>query len=275
MYIDPHLRAARLPARSAQPRFTARPLASSLVVHGTVAVALLLVARHASMPVVPEMPPVPMVFLPPAPAPSAPPQQEPTVTPETVVPPPPPSPREPEAVAPPEPPAQPTVEQPVPAPEVAPVRPSPPIKEARPARMRPERHPPARPRPAPMRPEPQATTAEPSPVVPAAPAAVPPVAIESGPVIPPRPLTEAAGNRPPYYPERAKRDGEQGRVILRVDVSAEGRAAAVAILRTSGFPDLDQSAAAAVRGWRFVPASRGGRAIPGTAEVPVSFTLAD
>lgn len=114
---------------------------------------------------------------------------------------------------------------------------------------------------------------------PAASAPVPaqavPSPVETGPVIPPRPLREGAGNRPPIYPDRARQDGEQGRVILRVAVSAEGRSEAVAILRSSGFSDLDQSAAEAVRAWRFIPASRGGRSIAGVAEVPVSFTLAD
>ncbi len=115
------------------------------------------------------------------------------------------------------------------------------------------------------------------PVAPAEPAPLsrpaPPVAVETGPVIPPRPLSEAAGNRPPYYPDSAKRRGEQGQVLLRVNVTANGRAATVSVVRSSGFGRLDQSAVDAVRGWRFVPATRGGRPIAGIAEVPVNFRL--
>lgn len=275
MYIDPQLSVPRLPARSPQPRFTARPLASSLVMHGAAAAALLLLAHRAIMPTAPEMPPVPMVFLPPAPAAAAP------VPPAELEPAPAPAPpQESEPAIPPEALAPPPLEQPAPAPkpEATPARPPPIAKATRPVRPRPEpevRHAAPHPRPVPVRQEPQRATAEPTPQVPppAAPAA--PTAAESGPVVPPHALTEAAGNRPPYYPDRAKRDGEQGRVILRVDVSVEGRAATVAVLRSSGFSDLDQSAAEAVRGWRFIAATRGGRAIPGVAEVPVAFTLAD
>jgi protein TonB len=265
MYIDPHLSAVRLPARSPQPRFTARPLASSLVVHGAVAAALLLFAHRAMLPAAPETPPIPMVFLPPAPPPAPPappvppPQAEPTTPPEAQAPPPP-------------------LEQPVPAPlpEVTRAPPPPVQHETRPERPRPlprVRHTVSRPHPVPR--EQPTTTAKPQPPSPPAPAAIAPSPVASAPVIPPRPLTEAAGNRPPFYPDRAKRDHEQGRVILRVDVSAEGRAAGVAILRTSGFPDLDQSAAEAVRSWRFIPASRAGQPVSGVAQVPVSFTLAD
>ena len=284
MYIAPHLSVARLPGRSSQPRFTMRPLASSLVVHGALAAALLLFAHRAIIPVAPEIPPVPMFFLPlsPPPSPPAQPQQpEPaTAAREVLAPTPaPPSPRqEPEPVTPPDA-VEPSLplQQPVPVPETAPVRPPPAPREARPLRPRPEplRHAIPHARSVPLRREPQTTAAEPAAVEPPAIVPASPVIVESGPVIPPRPLSEAAGNRQPYYPDRAKRDGEQGRVILRVDVSAEGRAAMVAILRSSGFSDLDQSAAEAVRGWRFIPATRGGRAIPGVADVPVAFTLAD
>lgn len=98
-------------------------------------------------------------------------------------------------------------------------------------------------------------------------------AIESGPVIPPRPLSEAAGNRPPDYPPFLQARGVQGLVVLRVYVTADGRAASVSVLRSSGSRGLDASAVAAVRNWRFVPATRGGRPIPGVAEVPVNFQL--
>lgn len=101
----------------------------------------------------------------------------------------------------------------------------------------------------------------------------PPAAAETGPLVPPRPLSEAAGNRPPNYPDSAKQRGEQGRALLRVDVTVGGQAAAVSVLRSTGFPRLDQSAVDAVRGWRFVPATRGGRPVAAAAEVPVNFQL--
>lgn len=97
----------------------------------------------------------------------------------------------------------------------------------------------------------------------------------SAPLIPPRPLTAAAGNRAPAYPESARRRRESGRVMLRVAVSAEGRATEVAVALSSGSAVLDAAAADAVRGWRFVPATRGGLTVAGVAEVPVRFNLSE
>lgn len=67
------------------------------------------------------------------------------------------------------------------------------------------------------------------------------------------------GNRVPDYPPMSRRLGEQGVVILRVLISAEGRAVDVRLLRSSGSERLDRSAMEAIREWRFIPASRGGK----------------
>ncbi len=82
-----------------------------------------------------------------------------------------------------------------------------------------------------------------------------------------------ASNRPPAYPALALRRREEGRVILRVTVSATGSVLAVSVLRSSGHDSLDAAATDAVRQWRFVPASRGGVAVEGVAEAPVDFHL--
>lgn len=84
-----------------------------------------------------------------------------------------------------------------------------------------------------------------------------------------------ASDRPPIYPQRARRLGEQGRVMLRVNVSAAGAPLAVSVAESSGYPSLDDAARAAVEGWRFVPATRDGQPIAATAEVPIRFRLAD
>ncbi|MGH7156349.1 MAG: energy transducer TonB [Acetobacteraceae bacterium] len=82
-----------------------------------------------------------------------------------------------------------------------------------------------------------------------------------------------ASDRPPTYPEIARRRGEQGRTVLRVNVGADGQPLNVAVAVSSGFPVLDAAASAAVRAWRFIPATRGGQSIPAIAEVPVQFRL--
>jgi len=94
-------------------------------------------------------------------------------------------------------------------------------------------------------------------------------------LIPPRPLQEAAGNRKPEYPQAALRRHIQGVVRLLVDVTADGRAESVNILKSSGNEMLDASAVEAVRSWRFLPATRGGKPVPGKAEVPIRFILSE
>jgi protein TonB len=82
-----------------------------------------------------------------------------------------------------------------------------------------------------------------------------------------------ADNRPPIYPESARRRQQQGRVIVRVAVSAEGAPVNASVAQSSGYSALDDAAVAAVRQWRFVPASQGGKPVTATAEVPVAFRL--
>jgi protein TonB len=94
-------------------------------------------------------------------------------------------------------------------------------------------------------------------------------------IVPPRPVAGMQGNRPPVYPEHSRRRREQGHVLLRVDVSADGAAVSVSVVQSSGYPALDEAAAAAVGQWRFVAATRGGTAIAAAAEVPVQFSLAE
>lgn len=80
-------------------------------------------------------------------------------------------------------------------------------------------------------------------------------------------------NTPPSYPEIARRNGWEGRVLVRVEVSAEGRPLSTVIAKSSGYGVLDQSALRAVKSWRFQPRTIGGIASAGRVEVPVNFSL--
>ena len=100
-------------------------------------------------------------------------------------------------------------------------------------------------------------------------------AAEPGTLIPARPIRGSVANRDPAYPDAARRRGEQGRVMLRVNVSADGRPVSVTPLQSSGFPRLDDAAVAAVRQWRFEPAERNGKPVEGAADVPILFRLED
>lgn len=80
-------------------------------------------------------------------------------------------------------------------------------------------------------------------------------------------------NPEPPYPERSRELGEQGRVLLRVLVSPEGRASQIDIVDSSHSRRLDEAARAAVADWRFVPARQDGTAIASHILVPISFSL--
>ena len=80
-------------------------------------------------------------------------------------------------------------------------------------------------------------------------------------------------NPAPNYPSVSRRLGEQGKVLLRVQVAADGKADSVALHTSSGSNRLDQAALAAVKKWRFVPAKRGGQAVSASVVVPVSFSI--
>jgi protein TonB len=80
-------------------------------------------------------------------------------------------------------------------------------------------------------------------------------------------------NSPPAYPQASRRRGEEGLVILRVKVTANGRAQEIEIAESSGHPRLDRAAQDAVARWRFEPARDGMRAIDSWVKVPVVFRL--
>jgi len=80
-------------------------------------------------------------------------------------------------------------------------------------------------------------------------------------------------NPKPVYPAIARRRGWEGKVLLKVDVSAEGLSQSVRLHQSSGYEELDDSAITAVEKWQFSPAKRGGESVPCTVIVPIIFTL--
>ena len=77
----------------------------------------------------------------------------------------------------------------------------------------------------------------------------------------------------PAYPPAAREDGQEGLVILRVRISADGLPLDIALRRSSGSRVLDRAAIAAVRRWTFVPARRGSHPIESWINVPIRFRL--
>ncbi|MBX3676249.1 MAG: energy transducer TonB [Rhodocyclaceae bacterium] len=108
-----------------------------------------------------------------------------------------------------------------------------------------------------------------------APAAAPAVEAAPLPVVAPRFDADYLDNPKPAYPVSSRRRGEEGRVMLRVFVDAQGRAAKVEVQESSGHSRLDESAVTAVARWRFVPARRGSEPLAAWVRVPIVFSLRD
>ena len=112
-----------------------------------------------------------------------------------------------------------------------------------------------------------------APVVPvpsavAVPAPSPPAKVDL-----PTTVADYQAKSPPVYPAMSKRMGEQGRVVLRVLIGADGVPQQAEVQQSSGHGRLDRAAAEAVMRWRYVPGKRGG--VPETMwfQVPIEFKL--
>ena len=80
-------------------------------------------------------------------------------------------------------------------------------------------------------------------------------------------------NPKPPYPPLSKRMGEQGKVVIRTLIGADGLAHEASIHQSSGFDRLDQAALATARKWRYVPGKRTGVAEAMWFNVPFTFVL--
>jgi periplasmic protein TonB len=120
------------------------------------------------------------------------------------------------------------------------------------------------------------SSASPAPpsTVEAAPATQP-RAVSTPPTAPTLPRLDASqtGNPAPVYPVASKRLGEQGRVVLRLHVQADGSVGEVQLHTSSGYERLDESAIRAVKRWIYRPARQGDLAIAWWYQQPVTFTL--
>lgn len=110
---------------------------------------------------------------------------------------------------------------------------------------------------------------EPAPAIEAPPLPLPadPVALSSE-------LAASCPERsPPPYPAPSRRFGEEGTVVLRVELDEAGRVALARISSSSGHARLDEAALTAVKTWRCTPATHNGQPVRTVALQPFKFVL--
>jgi TonB family protein len=79
----------------------------------------------------------------------------------------------------------------------------------------------------------------------------------------------------PAYPENARREGREGRVLLHVLIDEQGKSKTVEVTRSSGSAALDRAAADAISRWRFHPARAGEKPVETWVNIPIDFRLTD
>ena len=86
------------------------------------------------------------------------------------------------------------------------------------------------------------------------------------------PVKPLKTERPPY-PRRAREQGWHGRVILRLEISPDGRVESSEIHKSSGYEILDDGAIKAATQWTFEPAKNGAFPVATTVNIPIQFDL--
>ena len=118
------------------------------------------------------------------------------------------------------------------------------------------------PLPPPPQPEPEP---EPAPAVPQ---------ISTGPVLLSSELSVSCPElAAPVYPSISRRMGEEGKLVLRVELDEKGRVDKARVATSSGYSRLDNAALETVRKWRCKPSTREGQAVRAVALQPFNFVL--
>ncbi|MFJ2995567.1 energy transducer TonB [Pandoraea sp. NPDC087047] len=111
--------------------------------------------------------------------------------------------------------------------------------------------------------------AAPTPPAPPAPAPAP---APSGPI---EGLAVKCDEPRVVYPTQSRRVGEEGTVTLRLVIDTRGVVSSANVVKSSGFPRLDQAARTAALAMRCAPPMQNGRAVEAAATKPFNFNLND
>lgn len=78
---------------------------------------------------------------------------------------------------------------------------------------------------------------------------------------------------PPSYPRSAFENSQTGKVVLQVDVDAQGKATDVRVLSATNPGVFDAVSIAAARQWTYRPAMKDGKAVASAVRIPVTFAM--
>lgn len=111
-------------------------------------------------------------------------------------------------------------------------------------------------------------------VEPASASETPPMPLPVGPVTMSSELAIACPERSaPTYPPYSRRMGEEGTVVLRVELAETGAVVSARVQTSSGHARLDEAALGVVKTWRCTPAMRNGQPVRAVALQPFKFVL--
>lgn len=89
--------------------------------------------------------------------------------------------------------------------------------------------------------------------------------------IPPKPVVQ----KPPFYPPIATRVGMEGTTFVKMLLDLDGKVMRVAVVKSSGFPQLDTAAVKCVLDWKFSPAIQNNRPVRVWLGTNIKFKLKD
>ncbi|MEN8261766.1 MAG: energy transducer TonB, partial [Pseudomonadota bacterium] len=90
-------------------------------------------------------------------------------------------------------------------------------------------------------------------------------------------ITEAQASKTisPVYPRISRRRGEEGVVVISVQILANGKVDSIKIIKSSGYQRLDKAAQNAAWATLFTPAKRLGQNVDSSTELSFAFRLTD
>ncbi|WP_292993245.1 energy transducer TonB [Nitrosomonas sp.] len=102
----------------------------------------------------------------------------------------------------------------------------------------------------------------------------PPAQMQTGPVTLSSELSVSCPKlTAPDYPAISRRMGEEGKLILRVELDETGHIDEAKVINSSGYERLDAAALTAVKSWQCNPSLRNGQPVRAVALQPFNFVL--